>query len=128
MKKLAKILSWLGEFEDKKARDEYLKSKGYDLDKLEEEGVNTFKKALAENKLKKAREKRGFLKRAQELLESQSQDVSLKSILSNMQSPESEFAFQFSKLDDISDEDALKMFNDEQLLKIIEKLEKEDEQ
>ena len=128
MKKLAKILSWLGEFEDKTARDEYLKSKGYDLDKLKEEGVNTFKKALAENKLKKAREKKSLLKRAQELLKSQSQEISLKSILSNMDSPESKFAFQFSKLDDISDEDALKMFNDEQLLQLIEKLEKEDEQ
>lgn len=124
MKNLSKILQWLSDFEDKKARDEYLKSKGYNVDKVGKQGADFIKKQLAKNKLKQAKKKKELLARAKKLVDEH--DIDTKDLISNT-GQSSSFAYQFSKHEDISEEDALEMLNDEQLLRIIEELEKNDE-
>jgi len=124
MKNLSKILQWLSDFEDKEARDEYLKSKGYNIDKVGKQGADFIKKQLAENKLKQAQKKKELLNRAKKLVDES--DIDTKDLISNT-GQSSSFAYQFSKHEDISEKDALEMLNDEQLLLIIEKLEKNDE-
>ncbi|MCW9706210.1 hypothetical protein [Fodinibius salsisoli] len=124
MNNLSKILQWLSDFEDKEARDEYLESKGYDVNQVGKDGANFIKQQLAERKLKQAQKKKQLLARAQKLVDES--DIDTKDLISNT-GQGSNFAYQFSKHEDISEEDALEMLTDEQLLRIIEELEKDDE-
>jgi len=124
MNNLSKILQWLSDFEDKEARDEYLESKGYDVNQVGKDGANFIKQQLAESKLKQAQKKKQLLARAQKLVDES--DIDTRDLISNT-GQSSNFAYQFSKHEDISEEDALEMLTDEQLLRIIEELEKDDE-
>lgn len=127
MSELAKILSWLGKTESKEERDDYLKEKEYDLDKLDERGVNLFGEIIAKNKLQLANEKKDLLKRAKKLIQAQDDSFSLNTFLSSLNTEKSDFAYQFSKFENITENDALGMLNDAELLKIIEKLKKADQ-
>jgi hypothetical protein len=127
MSELAKILSWLGKTESKEERDDYLKEKEYDLDELDERGVNLFGEIIAKNKLQLANEKKDLLRRAKKLIQAQDDSFSLNTFLSSLNTEKSDFAYQFSKFKNITENDALGMLNDEELLKIIEKLKKADQ-
>jgi len=124
MNNLSKILQWLSDFEDKEARDEYLESKGYDAGQVGKDGANFIKQQLAKHKLKQAQNKKQLLARAQKLVDKN--DIDTRDLISNTDQS-SDFAYQFSKQEDISEQDALEMLTDEQLLRIIEELEKDDE-
>lgn len=121
----AKILQWLGNFDNKDERNDYLESEGYDVDELKSQGVSKFKKLVADQKLKEAKKRRELFKRAKELVSSQFPDTSFPHVLSDLSIDNSRFDYHFSKLENITNDDALNMLNDEQLLAIIEKLEQE---
>lgn len=119
MNDLTNILQWLSDFEDKDARDQYLESKGYDVDKAGERGVNFIKKQLAEAKFREARKKKDLLAKAKEMADQN--DIDVKNFLNNSGQTHN-FAYQFSKHEDITKEDALEMLTDQQLLQVIEQL------
>jgi hypothetical protein len=121
----AKILQWLGNFDNKDERNDYLESEGYDVDELKSQGVSKFKKLVADQKLKEAKKRRELFKRAKELVSSQFPDKSFPHVLSDLSIDNSRFDYHFSKLENITSDDVLNMLNDEQLLAIIEKLEQE---
>lgn len=121
MNNLSNILKWLSNFEDKETRDKYLENKGYDVGKTKERGAHFIKKQLAEVKLKQARRKKALLEKAKNLVDKSNVDVQN---LLNDTNQSSGFAYQFSKHENISEEDKLDMLNDEQLLHIIEKIKK----
>lgn len=120
-----KILTWLGNFENKDERNDYLKSEGYDVEELKNQGASKFKKLIADQKLKEAKRKRVLFNKAKELVTSQFPDKSFPNVLSNLNIDNLRFDYHFSNLESITADDALNMLNDEQLLKIIEKLEQE---
>src|SRR5699024_11695127 len=111
MNNLSKILQWLSDFEDKEARDEYLESKGYDVNQVGKDGANFIKQQLAESKLKQAQKKKQLLARAQKLVDES--DIDTRELISNTDKS-SIYAYQFSKHEDISEEDALEMLTDVQ--------------
>ena len=120
MSELGKILRRIGDFDNKENRDRYLESKGHDLKELDQNAVDIFNRISAKSKLKEARIRKELFTKARKLLEEK--DVpDVKKLISS--SISSQFAYQFSKLENISTNDILSMLKDEELLKIIEKLE-----
>jgi hypothetical protein len=120
MNELGRILKWIGDFESKESRDQYLKNKGHDLEKLDITASNIFDKINAKSKLNKAQKSKELFQKAKDLL-AKKETPDLTALLSSKMSRQ--FAYQFSKLEKVNDHDMLSMLEDEQLLRLIEELE-----
>lgn len=125
MSNLNKIFNWANKFDSKKELHEYLESEGYNVNELGNRGVNLVREKLAESKLRTAKTKRANLARAKELLAERDDLENLKLLLSDLNTSNSNFAYQFSKLDVITEEDAISMLDEQGILELVEKLEQE---
>ncbi|MBO6794654.1 MAG: hypothetical protein JJ895_12140 [Balneolaceae bacterium] len=124
MSELGKILQWVETFEDEKKREEYLKSKGFEIEAIDNKAIDIFDQISSKNILRRARHRKALFERASELIQERD-SINVKELISSFKTKSSnQFAYQFSKLDNVSDEDVLNMLKDEELLKVIENLEK----
>lgn len=124
MTELGRILKRISSFEEKEFRDNYLESNGFNLDEVDSEASVFFKRHLANEKLATAQSRKDIFKKAVQLVKQKTKEMGAEdlSILFKTKGNES-FAYQFSKLSEVSEEDMLSMLNDEELLKVIDKLE-----
>jgi hypothetical protein len=123
MDNLYKILDWAGKFESKNEAEEYLSEKGYDVEKEKNDGLNHIKSMLAKAKLNEARSKMEMLNRVKKLMKEKRAEELLASTSFD---PTQAYAL-FSKLEKVSESDALEMLNEKKVLELLEILDKEHE-
>lgn len=125
--KMAKLFSLIGEFEDSAEVDEYLESRGYNIEDLEKRGDAFLSKMVKKAMVKEGKRKKELFNRAQELFKSLDIDNPLEVLKERIREQQaSSPAFSFSKLDNISEEDALDMLEDEELMRLIQELEEKE--
>ena len=125
MNELAKILKRLSTFEDKNDRSEFLIINGIKPNELDNQASRLFNRGKAQIKLIEGRDRKENFAKALTLLKRKIKDFGVKGLTDSLSLKGIEvFSYHFSKLSEVTEEDLLGMMNDEQLLEIIQELEK----
>lgn len=122
-KALIKFMILISDIQDYEEAEYYLSESGYNVDEILSEGRDFLKKIKAQADLKLAKKNRKLFEKAKQLLSVKVHDKPKDELFRILSSLKPKLSVQFSKIEKLDDRDAQELLKEEELLKLIQKLE-----